>query len=160
METASSLIGDAFAEILVQANEQELQSVDFQNGVRYLNRMMSSWASSGLALGYSKVSKASDIITVPEGALEGMVFNLALRLAPQYDIPINPLLRENARRGLNSVRKIAVKRSPTPYPCTLPVGSGNEHSGSYNNNHFYPCQEDEVLTEQEGAILLESNTNE
>ena len=66
----------------------KVQSVDFQNGVRYLNRMMGAWDAQGLALGYTKVSNPADPITVPDGALEGMVFNLAVRLAKQYDIKI------------------------------------------------------------------------
>ncbi len=160
METASSLITDAFAEILLQANEQEIQSVDFQTGMRYLNRMMGAWDASGLSFGYTKVSKASDPITVPDGAIEGMIFNLALRLAPQFDMPVTNELRVNARNGLKAIRRFAVTTTQAPYPCTLPIGSGNEQSGYQADYHFYPCDQDEVLTEQEGAILLESNTND
>lgn len=159
METANSIIKDALQEILVQANEQPVQSVDFTTGVRYLNRLMSTWASQGLPLGYTKVANASDPITVPDGAIEGIVYNLALRLAPQYDIVPSQDLRINAREGLDAIRKIAVRRTPTRYPCTLPIGSGNEKDDTYNNYHYYPCPDEEILTEQEGSILLESNTN-
>lgn len=160
METANSLISDAFAEILVQPNEQALESVDFQNGVRYLNRMMGAWDAQGLALGYTKVVNPSDLITVADGALEGMVYNLAVRLAKQYDMPVTPDLAQNAREGLKAIRKIAVNIRPAQPPCTLPIGSGNESENFWNDEHFYPCPSDETLTEQEGAILLESNTND
>lgn len=160
METASSLINDAFQEILVQANEQPTQSVDFQFAVRYLNRMMAALAANGINLGYTKVSSPNDAITVADGAIEGMIFNLAARLSPSFDIAVSPELAMNARNGMNSMRKIANRIQPTQMPCTLPIGSGNEGDYSYSDNHFYPCQPDEALTEQDGAILLETQTNE
>lgn len=160
METANSVIKDALQEILVQANEQPVQSVDFTTAVRYLNRMMAAWAANGLPLGYTKVANAADPITVPDGAIEGIVFNLALRLSTQYDIQFAPELKSNAAEGLKTIRRIAVTRKATPLPCTLPIGSGNEQDSWYRYTHFYPCHEDEVLTEGEGSILLESNTND
>lgn len=159
METAQSLITDAFAEILLQPNEQPIQSVDFQTGIRYLNRMMNAWAASGLNLGYTIVAKASDPITVPDGAIDGMIKNLALSLGPQFDMPISPDLRKSASDGLKAIRRIAVKQRTTLYPCTLPIGSGNEKDQGYGDYHYYPCPDEEILTEREGAILLESNTD-
>lgn len=160
METANSIVRDALSEILVQPAEQPVQSVDFQTGVRYLNRMMASWDAQGLSLGYTVVNNAADAITVPDGAISGIVYNLALKLAPQYDIPINPELRANALDGLDAIRNLSVTTQPTSYPCTLPIGSGNEWDGSYVDFHHYPCPEEEMLTEREGSILLESNTND
>lgn len=159
METASTVINSAFAEIFVEANEQPLETVDFQIGIRYLNRMMNAWAANGLNLGYTNVFKASDPITVPDGAIEGVVFNLAERLANQYDQPVTAELATNANDGLKSIRRIAVKRRSASFPCTLPIGSGNEKDQTYNDYHFYSCPDDEVLTEKEGVILLESQTN-
>ena len=69
-------------------------------------------------------------------------------------------LNQNAKDGLQEIRRIAVTVQPTAFPCTLPIGSGNEQENTFNNNHFYPCPDDELLTEREGAILLESNTHE
>ena len=159
METASSLISDAFSEILVQPNEQSLESVDFQTGVRYLNRMMASWDAKGYSLGFTNINNPSDLITVPDGAMGPMVFNLAVLLAPQYDIPVSSNLILNAREGMQAVRRLTVKARPTPYPCTLPIGSGNEKNQTYSDYRYYPCPDEEILTEQEGAILLESNTD-
>lgn len=160
METANSLVRDALAEILVQPAEQPVQAVDFQTGVRYLNRMMAMWDADGISLGYTQVVNSADPITVPAGAISGMLYNLALLLAPQYGMQINPELRSAANQGLNAIRKIAVKIQPTVYPCTLPIGSGNEGNTSYNIDHFHPCESDNALTEREGTILLESNTND
>ncbi len=157
METAESVINDALQEILVQAGEQELQAVDFQTGRRYLNRMMTTTPFN--LLGFTTVTNPSDAITVPDGAIEGVVFNLAKRLLTTYDAALTPELLQSARDGLAEIRKIAVVVKPTSFPCTLPIGRGNEQENTFNNQHFYPCPDDELLAEQGGSILLESNTN-
>ncbi len=157
METAQSVINDALQEMLVQASEQPVQAVDFQTARRYLNRMMAITPFSGL--GYTVVTNPSDIVTVPDAAIEGIIFNLAKRLLPTYDMPLTAELALNAKNGLQEIRRITVTVQPTTMPCTLPIGSGNEQENTFNNQRFYPCPDDELLTERDDAILLESNTN-
>ena len=158
METAQSIIDDSLQAILVQASEQPIEAVDFQTSRRYLNRMMATTPYNGL--GYTQVTNPDDLITVADGALEGIVFNLAVKMLPTYDMPLTAELNANAKDGLQEIRRIAVTVQPTAFPCTLPIGSGNEQENTFNNQHFYPCPDDELLTEREGAILLESNTHE
>lgn len=160
METAQTVIESALQEILLQANESDIESADFSIAVRYMNRYMDGLASRGVSLGYTTVTNAADIITIPNGAIEGLVFNLALRLAPQYDIEPTPYLRESAASGLDAMRKIAISVQPTQPPCTLPIGSGNEGDANYTLNHFYQCPDDEVTTERDGSIILENQTND
>ena len=159
METAQSVINDVLQEILVQASEQSIETVDFNNAVRYMNRMMATFDAEGISLGYTQVTKASDIITIPMGAIEGLIFNLALRLTTAYDIPVAGTLALNAREAKNAMRNLSVFIEPTQFPCTLPIGSGNEWDNSFSINHFYACPDDELLTEQGGSLLLEDGTN-
>lgn len=158
METAQSIIDDSLQAILVQASEQPIEAVDFQTSRRYLNRMMATTPYNNL--GYTIVTQPNDPITVADGAIEGIVFNLAVKMLATYDMPLTAELNQNAKDGLQEIRRIAVTVQPTAFPCTLPIGSGNEQENTFNNNHFYPCPDDELLTEREGAILLESNTHE
>jgi len=158
METAQSIILDALQEILVQSSEQPLQAVDFQTGRRYLNRMMAIVPFNGL--GFTTINQPSDLVTVPDGANEGIVFNLAKRLLSTFDMPLTAELSQSASDGLQEIRRLTVSVQPTAFPCTLPIGSGNEQENTFNNQHFYPCPDDEVLTERDGSILLESNTHE
>jgi hypothetical protein len=158
METAESVINVALQEILVQASEQSLEAVDFQTGRRYLNRMMAITPFSGM--GYTTVTNPNDLITIPDAAIEGVIFNLAKRLLVTYDMPLTAELLQNAKDGLAEIRRITVKVQPTAHPCTLPIGSGNEQENTFNNQHFYACPDDEILTEQDGVILLESGTHE
>jgi len=122
-----------------------------------MNRFMNRLSADGVALGYTEVTDLGDDITIPAGANEGLILNLALMLAPQYDeIPSNDL-RANARAALKVMYKLGVSIGSMPFPSTLPIGSGNEQD-DFNNTHFYPELADEILTESNGSILLEEET--
>jgi hypothetical protein len=135
-ETASTIIRDALQEILVQASEQPIEASEAQDAMRLLNRMMAAWVSDGLDLSYTPVDSLNDAITVVDGALDAIVLNLAIKLAPQYDRPISQGLFLNAKNAMDAVRKIAVVITESAYPSTLPYGSGNEDLG-YNYTKFY-----------------------
>ncbi len=135
-ETAQSVIKDALQELLVQASEQPIEANEFQSGIRYLNRMMATTPYNGL--GFVNVVDPSDIITIDDGAIEGVIFSLALKLAPQYDIEPSQDLRINKRDAMKSLRKLSLVYKPTKMPSTMPVGSGNEDWFTGNTNyHFY-----------------------
>ena len=157
METAQTIINDALQEILVQASEQPIQTVDFQTARRYLNRMMNTVPFT--RLGYTNITNPSDLVTIPDAAVEGVVYNLAKRMLSSYDMPLTQELLMNANNGLREIRRLTIKVLPTRHPCTLPIGSGNEQENTFNNQHFYSCSDDEINLEQGGSILLESNTN-
>lgn len=135
-ETASTVIRDALQEILVQASEQPITAAEGQDAMRLLNRMMAAWKSDGIDLSYTAVDSLNDSITVVDGAIDAIVLNLAIKLAPQYDRPVSQALYMNAQNAMNAVRKIAVTITDTQFPATLPYGSGNESLG-YNYSNFY-----------------------
>ena len=153
-ETASTVIRDALQELLVQASEQPIQPNEATDAMRYLNRMMFSWEAKGVALGYTVVTSLGDEITVPDGALEAVVFNLAIKLAPQYDVAVSLDLRQNAREAFKSALKLSITRPLSQYPSTLPVGSGNE-GDTFDNHHFYEVDENTILAETTGTIVQE-----
>lgn len=162
MERAAVVIKDILQEILVQASEQQVQAVDSDTTIRYMNRFMASLDATGISLNYTAVKNPSDFITIPDGALEGLIFNVALRLSTSYDIPVNPSLQISAREGMAAMQSIAVNIQPSRFPSSLPIGSGNEDDGStYTLDHFY--SDNDSLVESEignGSIQLESNTND
>ena len=155
METANAIIKDALQELLVQASEQSLQAVDFQTGRRYLNRMMS--VSPYNLLGFTVITNPDDVVTIPDEAVEGVVFNLAKRLLSTYDVALTTELNVSASDGLKSIRRITTTIEPTQFPSTLPVGSGNTAYHSTYSSRFFPGAEAELLTEGGGSILLEDD---
>ena len=158
-EFAGDIIKSALQEILVQASEAELEPDETQDALTYMNRFMDQIAAQGTALGYTQVTSPSDPITIPEGAINGLVFELAIRLAPQFGKAVSIDLRQNAKDGRDAMRRIAVFVRSSVFPDTLPRGSGNEDdfNGS-TGRHFYPGNAGQILTEQNGPILLEDET--
>lgn len=158
-ETAGTVIKDALGEIIVLGAEAPVEGEDAQAGIRYLNRMMAAFDADGIALGYTEVSNFSDLITVPAGAIDGMVTQLAVRLHAQYEgaDPLSQDLLARAISGKNTMRNLAVTVGATEYPSTLPIGSGNEWE-SNRTSRFYPDLEAEILAETTGAIALEDST--
>lgn len=160
-ETAETIIKDALTEIVVLGAEAPLEASDAQSAIRYLNRMMASFDAKGIDLGFTEVTSLASPVTVPLGAVDGMVFNLAARLWTQYysESPIPGDLLLKARSGADSMMALAVSMGPTQYPSTLPIGSGNQdNTGGIGCNNFYPDLQDEILAESTGSIGLETDT--
>jgi hypothetical protein len=158
MDTAEQVVSDALQEILVQADEQSIQATDMQAGIRYLNRMVNEWAARGMPLGFTNITKVSDFVTVPDGALGAIVSNLAIRLAPQFDAAIPIELAAAARSGMDAVRDLTVTSSATQMPGTMPVGSGNE-GFEQGFERFYPETNSETMEDEGNRVVnLETNT--
>lgn len=143
-ETAESIIHDALLEIQAQEGEQQIESFEFQRGVRALNRMMAEWAADEIELGYTEVSTPSDTISIPAGAVSGVVYNLAVRLAPALDIAITPALAKAASDSYKTLERIGFDIDKANFPGNLPIGSGNyDSANSYSGQQFYDdCCED------------------
>jgi hypothetical protein len=124
-----------------------------------MNNYMSELDASGVQLGYTTVSDLGDEVTIPTGALRGLIANMAVEVAPDYNGVISAGLAKAARDGFNTMRLIGQSMGKSRYPCTLPIGSGNENNDFGLSGHFFPDQESSILAETTGAIALETNTN-
>ena len=158
METANTIIVDALQELLIQASEAPIEADEAQTAIRYLNRMMAEFDAEGISLGYTNVSNLSDSITVPDGAVGGIVTNLAIRLASQYDKQVSASLAASAQAGKEAMTNIAVTILETSYPSTLPIGSGNQGDSAFTDP-FYADEESMVANETGGYISIESSTD-
>lgn len=154
MAKAAEVVNRALSLILIQPSEAPIQADDAATALETLNDMMAEWDGEGLSVGYSRASSLSDDITVPDYALAAMKYNLALRLAPEYEVEASASLQGNAGRSYRSLTNIVINVPQAEYPCTMPVGSGNTGDSVYSER-FYPCPESELLTETGGSILLE-----
>jgi hypothetical protein len=157
METAQVVVTDILQEILVQASEQPVEAVNFHFVVRYMNRFMAELAVT-TPLGYTVITGPTELVTIPDGAMNGLIFNVALLTTTSFDIPPGPFLVSNAEKGLKAMRKISRNLVSAKHPSTLPIGSGNEYGSDYAK--FYSSEGTTILTEQNGSILLEDTTNE
>lgn len=159
MATVAQVAKAALQRILVQASEAPLEPDEYQDFIFAMNNYMAQLDAQGVSLGYTEVSDLGDTVTIPAGALRGLIANMAIEVAPDYGGVVSEALVLAARQGLQTMRTIGQIITASALPSTLPLGSGNEDESWGLNGHFYPDTEAEILAETTGAIGLENNTN-
>lgn len=161
VDTARDVLLAAFEDMVVRMDEETLTSSDEQTGIRYINWIMADLAANGVDLGFTKLTKINDPITIPEGAIMALTSILAHKLWPKYRTtePSANTIILNSRQARTQMFKIGVSIAATEYPSTLPIGSGNDYP-SATNSTFYSDLEDTILDEQNGSISLEDSTND
>ena len=159
MATVAQVAKASLQAILVQASEAPLEADEYQDFIFAMNNYMSSLAAKGVNLGYTAVTGLSDTVTVPPGALTGLIANMAIQSVPYYGGIVTPELHLTAREGMQAMRHLGQIITPTRLPPTLPIGSGNEESQFGTGMHYYPDAEGQILAEVNGAIAIEVSTN-
>jgi len=95
----------------------------------------------GVILGWTNLTSETDVPTVPDGAILGIIYNTALQLCNQYDVEVSPLLVKNANDSMRVMEQLGCTIIPTQYPKTLPVGTGNQSDG--DDEIFYNGDENQ-----------------
>jgi hypothetical protein len=155
MATAAQLVKQISNRILVRAAEAPIPADEAQDILFGINIYMFAQDANGINLGFTELSDLGDTVTVPDGAIMGIIANVAVNMASQFGMTVSPSLGEEARIGLDAMRKLGVTVAEMDFPSILPLGSGNE--GDWDTDHFFPDQEPEISTEHGGSISLESN---
>jgi hypothetical protein len=137
-ETAREIIYDALRFILVTGDEEPVQAVDLNRGIRLLNRMMAAFEAEGIDLSYVAVTAGTDEVDVDDGAYEGIIANLALRMWPYYyKGDPNQIVVLHAAKGKKDLYMIAVEVEEMDFPDSLPIGSGNENQAGIYDDPFF-----------------------
>lgn len=150
---ASDAVRDALQEIGQQAAEQPVKADEMATGIRYANRIASSYTKLGL--GYTTITSSSQEITIPPWAEWWFVLMLAKALMPQFpsvDDSTKVTLEQNLKEAWKNLLDNQQETPVTTYPYTLPRGSGNEWVWS---NRFYAEDDNNILQENGDNILLE-----
>lgn len=128
----------------------EPQSVE--DAVNDLEMMMAEWYQDGAGIitGYVFSSEDNPPATGDEHGMRSskvsaVVFNLAVRIAPDYNIDPNSKIVMSARNGKELLYKsTALTRAESSgrlcYPNRMPVGSGNR-GATLSNINFYHRRE-------------------
>lgn len=152
---AAPILKAILQEDVVQASEAPLEADEYKDVIFALNNFMFELAADGVNIGWTEVTGLSSEVTVPRGAINGIIKNMALQIAIQFDVPVPVELQRQADSGMRVLEKIAVSIPVQSFPSTLPIGSGNECN---TNTHFYGEGSDTLLTEQGLVIAPEQNT--
>jgi hypothetical protein len=157
MATVAQVAKASLQRILVQTSEADLEPSEYQDFIFALNNYMLALDADGITLGYTVVSDLGDTVTVPTGALRGIIANMAIEVAPDYSGIITDGLRLAADQGMKTMRLLGQHIVETEFPGNLPRGSGNYANNQYSSN-FYQDLEADILAETTGSIGLEAET--
>lgn len=118
--TKRQIVEQAFAEIGLASYEFDIQPDGLQSALRQLDAMLAMWSGTqGIRIGFAGGDGFGDIAAdteVPLWAVEGLYYNLALRLAPSFGKMPNPVTVANAKAGLDAIRvrcvPVTTRRTP------------------------------------------------
>lgn len=156
MATVAAVAKASLQRILVQASEADLEPDEYQDFIFAMNNFMADLSADGVDLGYTEVSDLGDEVTVPTGALRGLIACMAIEVAPDYNGKISQGLIKAADEGMERMRKLGQTMVASAYPATLPRGTGSAYWPDLD--HFYPDSEEDILAEYNGSIILEDDT--
>jgi hypothetical protein len=138
--TKRFILDQAFDEIGLAGYVFNLSGSDLMSAIYKLDAMVASWESLSTSIGWVFSANPLDSdpdqqITVPDAALQPLIANLAVRLAPAFGKQVSIETKSAAIMGLNALRTRFVSIPDKVYPDNLPIGTGNRLPLS---NNFYP----------------------
>lgn len=126
MTTAIDLISGALEHLGINPSDSPITGGQLNRGIRRLNGLLSTWESSGILLGFSRIKNGADVVRVPFEAEQAIESSLAALLAPSYSKGITPTLSAIITDMMNKMLRSITEPINVEYPDTLPVGSGND----------------------------------
>lgn len=124
MTTVSDITRRALRLINVLDPNESPEAEDSDTAILALNGMCRRWEANGMALGWNDVANPSDVIASPPEADDAIAYNLALRLAPEYQQQPSVVIVQLAGDGLRELRRDCLVASPL-YQCNdAPIGTG------------------------------------
>jgi len=123
--TAGDAARRALRLILVEGADSSMEPDEYADALDMMNGYMLGLEAQGVRLGYTRVCNVSDIVTIPEGAMRGMIANLAIDMAPMYGGKITAALIKQAGEGEKTLLRLGVHVGSSRYPDSLPMGVAN-----------------------------------
>lgn len=131
-QAASQIIADALLAINVIRDGETPSAALQAQGIRRLNQMMALWEGEGKNLGYIPVGTVTEVLTVPDAAILGIVNNLAIHMAPSFGATVPAEIAVLAAMGLATIDKITAQevimdmdlQRPADWPGSFNVNTG------------------------------------
>lgn len=118
---------------------------DYNVALDELNSMLKIWYKLGLRATFdTSTLKLQNVFPYPEDTHNGIAYNLAVEMYPNFDAAGSPsaLVYERAKETKNQIWTIYAPEPKSVFPGTLPIGSGNEERNYGWFDPFYPdCDE-------------------
>jgi hypothetical protein len=127
MTTVADFIKDTLSTIQVINPVQAVSAADMQTGIRFLNRVMTRLEANGIAMGWQDVSSPDDVLPLPAEAELGVMYTLAVTIAPQYGVDVMPAVAGGSIEFMNALRRDQAVATPIQpiLDCPAPDGWSN-----------------------------------
>jgi hypothetical protein len=112
MTETAKLVSRSLRLIQVLDADEAAESRDMETAIDALNAMVRRWEANGLSLGWQPVSNPADEFPVPPEAEEAVVYNLAVRVAPEYGTEAMPSVVSGAREFLSDLLRDQAVATP------------------------------------------------
>lgn len=131
--TKRQIVLEALGELAMQAYDFDVSPEEVATAVRRLDVMMATWETKGARVGYRfpATAEGSDPDAesgIPDSAVETVVANLAIRLAPGFGKTVSAETKRTAGQGYDALLWSAAQPIEQQMPSTLPRGAGNRGS--------------------------------
>jgi len=142
--TKRELISQAFEEIGLASYAFDLSAEEYESALKRMDMMVSGWTADGVRIGYPLPSSADGSALdqdsgIPDAAIETLVMNLAMRIAPAYGKQLAPDFMTNAKAAYsNLANKMAYPVLEMQLPGTMPSGAGTKNWRNNGGPFLYP----------------------
>lgn len=123
MATVAKVINRALRVIRVLDAGEAASGEDAETAIEALNDMATRWEANGLSLGWQNVSLPGDTLPAPDESHEALSFNLAVRLAAEYDVSIDAAVYAGAQTALNELRRDRITTNPLRQVAQVPAAT-------------------------------------
>lgn len=155
--TKGQIIEEAFGVLALAGFVYDLSPDEKQSALRRLDTMMASWEAKGVRIGYAfpgspDGSDPSDDSGVPDGAIEALYTNLAVRQAGAFGKQLPADTLRAARETYDTLTWAAAQPIEQQLPSTMPRGAGNR---IWRNSQrpFFPRPDDDPLRITQGGDM-------
>lgn len=141
---------------------------EVNDGIETLCDMLIEWDSVGIRLGGRIVIDADTDLEVPRYSNWAIKTNLAIRMAPEYEVSVRPELQFAAKDSFDNLfaRLFGKGLQNVALPSTLPIGQGNEFN-TWFSERFYPdtytsaqaAANGDIVTDELGRRVFISSQN-
>lgn len=148
LQTKGDIVRAALRKLGVasDATLTDVEPQSMQDAVEDLEMMMAEWHQDGKGIITGYIFSGSDTPTsdgdahgIRDNAISSVMYNLAIRIAPDYEVEPAAKIVTTARHGKEQLYKFsAVSRAKRAgYPSRMPTGSGNR-GVTLNSVNYYP----------------------
>src|SRR5690606_37029843 len=109
------------------------QAQEMADSIVALNAMVQRWEANGMTLGWSPVSNPADTLPAPVEAEEAIVYNLAVRLRPEFGATLDQAVLDIEEEDLAALGCDVQVASPIKLAArTTRAGSYNIYTDEFN----------------------------